>query len=89
MSSLIVTLGSNGSLYVDANETVHVPARVVKAVDTTAAGDSFVAALAVSLSEGKSVQEAISFATKVSSIVVTKAGAQTSIPERSEVDVLV
>ncbi|MUG43694.1 ribokinase [Paenibacillus woosongensis] len=86
VSSLIVTLGINGSLYVDVNETFHVPARVVKAVDTTAAGDSFVAAFAVSLSEGKSVQEAISFATKVSSIVVTKAGAQTSIPERSEVD---
>ncbi|GAA0133784.1 ribokinase [Paenibacillus sp. YSY-4.3] len=88
VDSLIVTLGSNGSLYVDVNETVHVPARVVKAVDTTAAGDSFVAAFAASLSEGKSVQEAISFATKVSSIVVTKAGAQTSIPERREVDVI-
>ncbi|AZK48052.1 ribokinase [Paenibacillus lentus] len=87
VSSLIVTLGSNGSLYVNVNESVHIPACTVKAVDTTAAGDSFVAAFAVGLSEGKNVQEAITFATKVSSIVVTRAGAQTSIPERSEVDV--
>lgn len=88
VSNLIITLGSNGSLYVSENGAVHVPARAVKAVDTTAAGDSFVAAFAVGLSEGKSVQEAIAFATKVSSIVVTKAGAQTSIPNRSEVDAL-
>ncbi|MNJ56545.1 5-dehydro-2-deoxygluconokinase [compost metagenome] len=58
-------------------------------MDTTAAGDSFVAAFAVGLSEGKSVEAAIGFATKVSSIVVTKSGAQTSIPDRSEVDALV
>ncbi|WP_110933415.1 ribokinase [Paenibacillus bouchesdurhonensis] len=89
VSNLIVTLGSNGSLYVSANGAVHVPARTVKAVDTTAAGDSFVAAFAVGLSEGKSVEAAIGFATKVSSIVVTKSGAQTSIPDRSEVDALV
>lgn len=88
VGNLIVTLGSNGSLYVSANGAVHVPAQAVKAVDTTAAGDSFVAAFAVGLSEGKSVQEALAFATKVSSIVVTKAGAQTSIPNRSEVDAL-
>ncbi|WP_055108745.1 ribokinase [Paenibacillus ihumii] len=86
--NVIVTLGSSGSLYVSASGTVHVPARAVKAVDTTAAGDSYVAAFAVGLSEGKSVQEAIAFATKVSSIVVTKAGAQTSIPDRREVDLL-
>ncbi|REK77724.1 ribokinase [Paenibacillus paeoniae] len=86
---VIVTLGGNGALLVNASEAVHVPARAVKAVDTTAAGDTFVGAFAVGLSEGKSVRESIHFATKVSSIAVTRAGAQTSIPERHEVDALV
>ena len=57
-----------------------------KRQDTTAAGDSFIGALVVALSEGKDYENAIGFAQEVSSIVVTKRGAQTSIPTRVEVE---
>ncbi|MBP1996637.1 ribokinase [Paenibacillus eucommiae] len=86
VKQIIVTLGSKGSLFVNANETIHFPAPIVKVVDTTAAGDSFVAAFAVGLTEGKSEKDAIAFAIQVSSMVVTRAGAQRSIPDRKEVD---
>lgn len=87
-SNVIVTLGSNGSLFVNSNTVFHTAAPVVEVVDTTAAGDSFVAAFAVGLTERMSEMEAIAFATKVSSTVVTRAGAQTSIPDRKEVEAI-
>lgn len=62
------------------------PAFEAKAVDTTAAGDTFCGALCVALSEGKSLQEAIRFGNRASSITVTRKGAQQSIPYRREVE---
>ena len=56
------------------------------AIDTTAAGDSFTAALAKSLLDGKSLEESIKFGHLVSSIVVTRKGAQTSIPSQAEIN---
>ena len=56
----------------------------VKAVDTTAAGDSFIAAFALALSAGRSEDEAIAYAQAVASISVTRKGAQASIPEPEE-----
>ena len=85
-NNVIVTLGERGALHTNAEETVIYPVRKVKAKDTTAAGDSFVGALAVALAEGKSTQEAIEFANIVSSVVVTQKGAQSSIPERRSID---
>ena len=82
----IVTLGSQGSVYDDGEDVFYEPARKVQAVDSTAAGDTFTAAVVVSLLEGKAMQEAISFATVASSITVTRVGAQTSIPSREEVE---
>lgn len=64
---------------------MEIPALKVNAVDTTAAGDSFTAALAVMLSQGKDIRSAAEFANKVASIVVTRRGAQSSIPTKSEV----
>lgn len=84
----IVTIGSQGAVFNDGKEIYHEPARKVQAVDSTAAGDTFSAAVVVSLLEGKSIKEAISFATKASSIVVTRVGAQSSIPSREEVDAI-
>ncbi|MDD6615799.1 MAG: PfkB family carbohydrate kinase, partial [Lachnospiraceae bacterium] len=63
----------------------HIPAYKVRAVDTTAAGDSFTAALAVMLAQGKTIREAAEFANCVSAIVVTREGAQSSIPTLDEV----
>ena len=58
----------------------------VKAVDTTAAGDSFIGGLVRKLAEEKEASEAIEFATKVSAVAVTRKGAQTSIPTYEEVE---
>ncbi|MBO5068935.1 MAG: ribokinase [Roseburia sp.] len=80
----IVTLGSQGAVFNCGDEIFHEPAKKVTAVDSTAAGDTFTAAIVVSLLEGNTMQEAIKFATKASAIVVTRMGAQTSIPSRDE-----
>ena len=61
------------------------PACPVKAVDTVAAGDTFNGAFTVALTEGRSVQDAVKFAVKASAIAVTRPGAQSSVPTRSEV----
>ena len=57
----------------------------MNAIDTTAAGDTFIGAFVTRLSEGASVQEAMTFASKASSLTVTRRGAQQSIPYREEV----
>jgi len=85
---VIITLGAEGSLILLDNQYYHIPARKVKAVDTTAAGDVFNGAMCVALSEGKSVIDAVNFATIASSISVTRMGAQSSVPLRDEVDAL-
>lgn len=87
VKSVIVTWGDKGAVLIEKDRYKHFPAMKVKAVDTTAAGDSFTAAVAVALSEGRGIDEAIGFANKVASIVVTRQGAQTSIPSREEVDI--
>ena len=84
----IVTLGSQGAVFDCCGQFHHEPARKVVAVDSTAAGDTFTAGIVVALLEGKTMKEAVKFATKASSIVVTRLGAQTSIPDRAEVDAL-
>lgn len=86
IKDVIVTLGERG-VFINSEEAgiVEIPALKVNAVDTTAAGDSFTAALAVMLSQGKDIRSAAEFANKVASIVVTRRGAQSSIPTKSEV----
>lgn len=86
VKGVIVSLGGEGCLFVTETEETYFPANKVKAVDTTAAGDSFTAAFALALSQGKSCDEAIRFGQKVSAIVVTRKGAQTSIPTIDEVE---
>lgn len=86
VKNVIITLGSKGCLLVTEDGEEFFPAKKVRAVDTTAAGDSFTAAFALALSEGKNSREAIQFAQKVSAIAVTRKGAQTSIPTRAEAD---
>lgn len=86
VKTVIITMGSRGSLIYEDGKSEFVDAFKVKAVDTTAAGDTFNGALAVALSEGKSVVEAARFASAASSIAVTRPGAQASAPTREEVD---
>lgn len=82
---VIVTLGGEGALLVTKDGEEYFKAQKVIPVDTTAAGDCFTAALALALSEGKGYGEAIRFGNCVSGIVVTRKGAQTSIPTMEEV----
>ncbi len=84
--NLIVTLGDRGAALfnVSGQETL-IPACPVQAVDTTAAGDCFVGALAVGLCEGKSLPAAAEFASAAAALSVTRAGAQPSLPRREEV----
>lgn len=84
-ANVIITLGNKGSVYSYNNDVVFHPAEKVVAVDTTSAGDSFIGALTVMLCSGKALPEAISFATKVSAITVSRKGAAKSIPFIDEV----
>lgn len=85
VKDVIVTLGSRGSLVCTGGSKTMVPALKVKAVDATAAGDTFCGAVCVALSEGKTLVEAAEFATKASALTVQKLGAQDSIPNRSDI----
>jgi ribokinase len=84
VGKLIVTMGSKGALICEGGPSVFVPAKKVKAVDTTAAGDTFCGALCVAISEGKSLKEAAEFACSASALTVQKMGAQNSIPFRKD-----
>lgn len=85
VKDVVVTLGSKGSLVISEGAKTLVPSLKVKAVDTTAAGDTFCGALCVALSEGCSLVDAAGFATKASALTVQKMGAQDSIPFRSDI----
>jgi ribokinase len=82
---VIITLGSKGALLFTGNEAILIPAPEVDALDTTAAGDVFNGAIAVAISEGMNLEEAVNFACKAASISVTRMGAQSSAPSRSEI----
>ena len=82
----VITLGERGCVYNDMDEAVFRPAIKTKAVDTTSAGDSFIGALCVKLSMDESFEDAIGYATRVSSITVSRAGASDSIPYAHELE---
>lgn len=86
VKNVLITLGPNGAYINSETEGKHLmPVRQVPVVDTTAAGDSFTAALAVRLAAGSSLVQAVRYANEVAAIVVTRKGAQTSIPSADEV----
>ncbi|WP_108217757.1 ribokinase [Pseudomonas sp. GV085] len=82
---VIITLGAQGSLFADGQRFEHFPAPVVKAVDTTAAGDTFVGGFAAALAAGQDEVSAIRFGQVAAALSVTRAGAQPSIPALSDV----
>ncbi len=86
VETVIITLGAKGALILHKGEYTHIQAVKVDAVDTTAAGDVFNGALAVALSENMDIMDATSFACHAAAISVTRLGAQSSAPFRSETD---
>ena len=80
VKNVIVTLGSKGSLLMNHEATTYVEPYKVNAVDTTAAGDSYLGALVTKLAEGKDIISAMKFASLASSVTVTRKGAIISLP---------
>ena len=80
IASVVLTLGAEGSLAVDADGQHRIPAAPVTAVDTTGAGDAFIGALAVGLARGESLPLAARFASRVGAFAATGQGAQPSYP---------
>ncbi|MGF9857869.1 ribokinase [Priestia endophytica] len=85
-NKVFITEGKQGARYYDGEKEILVPSYTVEAVDTTGAGDTFNAALAVALGEGKSIEESLQFANRAASLSVTKFGAQGGMPTREEVE---
>jgi ribokinase len=81
---VLVTLGAQGVVIADAAGTRHCAAPAVLAVDTTAAGDTFIGGVAAGLSEGLSLDCAVQLGMAAAALCVTRVGAQSSIPYRAE-----
>ncbi|MDR0363208.1 MAG: ribokinase [Planctomycetota bacterium] len=82
----IVTLGANGSLVCENGTVRHFPSFKVKALDATAAGDTYCGALAVGITEGMNVEEAVRFASAAGALCASRLGAQPSIPTRGDIE---
>ena len=85
LKKVIITLGEQGSVYLDQEKELFTPAYKVKAVDTTAAGDAFCGAFATAISENKPVEYALKFASAAGGLAATKAGAVPSLPTQQEI----
>lgn len=83
-AAVLLTMGADGSVYMDDQQVVQQNAYRVKAVDTTAAGDTFTGYFLGGITAGKTVTESMEEASKASAIAVTRKGAAPSIPLRSE-----
>lgn|GEM_PF-4117762 len=83
VGTVVVTLGSKGSFYMNYEESGWVQALGVDTIDTTGAGDAFNGALVVGLCREESLRSSIDFATKVATYVVTQMGAQLFVLLRS------
>jgi ribokinase len=85
--NVVITLGGNGAVAYDGLRTTRIPAHQVDAVDTTAAGDAFIGALAYQLGLGNELGDACAFAAAAAAHAVTIAGAQPSLPTLDQVRV--
>lgn len=88
VETVILTLGERGALLAREGGSTHVPAFQVTPVDTTAAGDAFVAGLAVALAEGQPLPEAVRWGNAAGALATTRLGAQPSLPARQAVAAL-
>ena len=86
IETVLITLGSKGVYVSEKGKGQIIPGFRVKAVDTTAAGDTFNAGVVTGLLEGRALSDAIRFAHAAAALSVTRMGAQTAIPTRAETD---
>ncbi len=86
VGQVIITLGKDGCVFNQNDKIIFQNAFEVKSVDSTAAGDSFIGGLCVSLAKGEPIEQAVPYATAISAITVSKPGASVSIPKSNEVD---
>lgn len=87
--SVIITLGKNGAYFTDGTICSILPTFDVIPIDATAAGDAFNAVFAVMIGEGASIEEALKYANAAGSLATSKAGAQSSLSTRDEIEALV
>jgi len=85
-AKVVLTLGKDGAMYAEGDQRFYQPIFQVKAVDTTAAGDTFTGYFLAGLMEGLPMADVLKMSAKASSIAVTREGAVPSIPYRSEVE---
>ena len=85
-TDIVLTVGKKGSFFKNTEKSFFQPAFSVKAVDTTAAGDTYTGYFIAGIMEGMPPEKAMEFASKASAIAVTRPGASPSIPERAEVE---
>ena len=82
---VVFTLGAKGAIFSSGSDIVHLPGFMVQAVDTTAAGDAFVGALAFGLARNMLLPDAVRLANAAGALAVTRLGAQPSLPRGQEV----
>ena len=85
VKTVILSMGKRGCFVASNAMNEFFSAPKVRAVDSTAAGDAFVGGLAFCIAQGKTILEAVPFASNVAALSVTKAGAQSSLPSMKEV----
>lgn len=85
VKAVVTTLGEKGALIVTTSSSKHIPARQMRAVDTTGAGDAFNAGLATALASGETLESAVEFAVITGGLAVTKEGVIPSLPTREDV----
>ena len=88
VKNVITTLGEKGSILINNETIIKVAPYKVNAVDTTAAGDSYLGALVTKLAEGKDIIEAMEFASLASSVTVTRKGAIIALPRLDDLNSL-
>ena len=85
-ATIVLTLGSEGSVCISDDEYVEQSIYKVKAIDTTAAGDTYTGYFIAGILKGKTIKESMDIASKASAIAVTRQGAAPSIPVLEEVE---
>ena len=83
--TVAITMGERGT-YVASTHFFHAPPIPVRAVDTTACGDAFAAGLGVALAQGRSMEDAVAWASAAGALAATRPGAQDAMPSREDVD---